>query len=161
MKAKFSIIKDSLFFKSLKLARANPSKIGLMALFDFLFLVSAFMLYRLTGFFAPNIPIPKALSPIFVFLALSLIYYLVVLFAYSFFKYCLLDCVKSLFGNTEFSFRRLGQFYSLNIVIAGIFFAVMMLLSLFLSSINQEYAPFVFIVLAVPYLLFLYAVINA
>ena len=61
---------------------------------------------------------------------------------------------------SEFSFRHLGKFYSLNIIIAGIFFAVMLTANFLLASIKQTYAPFVFIFLAIPYLLFFYIIIN-
>ena len=93
-------------------------------------------------------------------MVLSLIYYLIILFAYSFFKYSILDFIKSLFEKTEFSFKKLGQFYSLNIIIAGIFFAIMVAANFVLASIKQTYAPFVFILMAIPYLLFLYVIIN-
>ena len=68
--------------------------------------------------------------------------------------------VNSIFEKTEFSFKRLAQFYSLNIIIAGIFFAVMLIANFILTSIKQTYAPFVFIFMAIPFLLFLYVIIN-
>lgn len=154
------LIKDSLFFKSLRLAKSNPNKTGLIVLFDILFLVSAFGLQRLSQYFSQGIAIPTAFASAFTFIIFSLIYYLAILFAYSFFKYGILDFIKSMFGKTEFSFRRLGQFYLLNIAIAGIFLAVMMLLNFALASVKRDYAPFVFIFLAVPYSLFLYVILN-
>ena len=85
---------------------------------------------------------------------------MIVLFVYSFFKYCLLDFIKYLIEKTNFSLKRLGQFYSLNIIIAGIFFAIMLLLNIILANVKQDYQPYVFIVMAVPYSLFLYIIIN-
>lgn len=152
--------KESLFIKSLKLAKSNPKKTALMILFDVLFLVSVFALNTLTKYFAQSLVVPTTLSSAFVFIAFSLIYYLIGLFAYSFFKYSVLDSIKSLFEKAEFSFRRLAQFYSLNIVIAGIFFAIMLSANYLLAGIKPEYRPFVFIFLATPYLLFLYVVLN-
>ncbi|MBI2649958.1 hypothetical protein HYX04_01450 [Candidatus Woesearchaeota archaeon] len=152
--------RKSLFLKSFRLAKSNLNKTGLMVLFDALFLVSVFALYRISLFFAQSVAAPPTLSLAVMFMALSLSYYLIILFAYSFFKYSILDFIKSLFEKTEFSFNRLGQFYSLNIIIAGIFFAIMLAANYILASIKQAYAPFVFIFLAIPYLLFLYVIIN-
>lgn len=160
MKLKNTRKREFLFIKSLNLAKSNPNKAGLMILFDALFLVSAYALNKLGTYLALNIPVPQALASAFVFVVFSLIYYLIVLFVYSIFKYILLDYIKSLFERTEFSFKRLGQFYSLNIIIAGIFFAAMLLAGFLFASIKVQYVPFVFIFLAVPYLLFLYVTLN-
>ena len=153
-------VKESLFIKSFRLAKSNPNKTGYMILFDLLFLGSLYVLQFLSQYFAQSLAIAQSLASALVFIVYSLIYYLIALFFYSFFKYINLDFIKSLFENTEFSFKKLGQFYSLNILIAGIFFAAMILANLLLASTKVQYRPFVFIVLAVPYLLFLYAVIN-
>ena len=163
MKTKKIIFKESLFARSFKLAKSNPNKTGLMILFDVLFLISIFALNKLTQY-AAQILIGNAIAPILasaiLFIVFSLIYYLIVLFAYSFFKYSILDYINSLFGKTEFSFKRLAQFYSLNVIIAGIFFAIILLANFILASIKAQYRPFVFIFLAVPFLLFLYIIIN-
>ena len=161
IKAKIITIKETLFLKSINLAKSNQSKTGLMILFDILFLASFFGLQTLSQYFAKSVVLPTALSSAaFLLVSFSLVYYLLILLAYSFFKYFVLDFTKSLFGKSEFSFSRLGQFYSLNIIIAGIFFAVMFLFNIILASIKSNYAPFVFIVMATPYLLFLYVITN-
>ena len=154
------VIKELLFAKSLRLAKSSLNKTGLMILFDTLFLVSVFALNKLTQYFSQNLVIPTTFTSAVIFIIFSLIYYLIVLFVYSFFKYSILDFIKSLFSKSEFSFKRLGQFYSLNIIIAGIFFAIMVAANFVLASIKQTYAPFVFILMAIPYLLFLYVIIN-
>lgn len=148
------------FKKSFRLLKSNPDKTSLMVLFDALFLAAIFSLYRLANYFAQSLVIPKTALSAFVFIAFSLAYYLMILLAYSFFKYGILDFIKSLFEKTKFSFKRLGQFYSLNIMIAGIFFAIILFFNFVLSSIKQSYAPFVFIIIAIPYLLLLYVVVN-
>lgn len=153
-------MKQIRFFNSIKAAKSAPSRVGLMILFDALFLVFFFGLQTLFGYFSQFIFIPKNLAVIVMYIALSLIYFFIVLLIYSFFKYSMLGFVKSLFAKTPFSFDRLGQFYALNIIIAGIFFAIMIMLNFLLASIKQTYAPYVFIFLAVPYALFLYVIIN-
>lgn len=152
--------KEPLFAKSFRLAKSNPSKAGLMVLFDAMFLASFFGLQMLFKNFSQSISVFTVPASAFVFIIFTLVYYLIVLFVYSFFKYSLLDFIKSLFEKAEFSFKRLGQFYSLNIIIAGIFFAAMILANFLLASIKLQYRPFVFIFLATPYLLFLYVIIN-
>ncbi len=157
---KTNIIKDSLFARSFILLKSNPYKAGLMVLFDAMFLISAFGLNILGNYFAQSLAVPASWVSSAVFIVFSLAYYLIVLLAYSFFKYGILDFISSLSGKAGFSLKRLGQFYSLNIIIAGIFFAAMIAVNFILAGIRQSYAPFIFIFLAVPYLLFLYAVIN-
>ena len=105
------VIRESLFIKSFKLAKSNPNKVGLMILFDLLFLFSVYALYRISLFFAQSLVVPQTLLSVSIFIIFSLIYYLTILFAYSFFKYIILDYIKSLFEKTEISFKKLGQFY--------------------------------------------------
>ena len=153
-------IRQLLFFKSFSLAKSNTSKTGCIILFDLLFLASIYILQVLSQYAAQGIFLGQNLPSVYIFLALSLIYYLIAVFSYSFFKYIVLDYVKSLTEKTEFSFKRLGQFYVLNTIIAGIFFAIMILANFLLASIKLQYRPFVFIALAAPYLLFLYVITN-
>lgn len=152
--------KEPLFAKSFRLAKSNLNKAGLIVLFDAMFLASFFGLQILAENLLQSAPVFTPPASAVIFIAASLIYYLMVLFIYSFFKYSLLDFIKSLFEKTEFSFKRLGQFYALNIIIAGIFFAVIILANFLLASIKMQYRPFAFIFLAAPYLLFLYVIIN-
>lgn len=155
-----NIIKDSLFAKSFSLLKSNPNKAGMMVLFDAMFLVSVLALNILGNYLANGLAMPSAFASSVAFIVFSLAYYLIVLFAYSFFKYGVLNFIKSLSEKADFSLKRIGQFYSLNIIIAGIFFTAMLAANFILAGIRQAYAPFVFIFLAVPYLLFLYVIIN-
>ena len=158
---KTNFIFQSLFIKSIQLLKSNPSKTGLMILFDILFAVSAYSIFKLSSFYAESIVAGKSLAMIIVLLTLSLLYFLLIILAYAFFKYCVLDSIKSLFAKTDFSFKRFWEFYSLNIALVGIFAAVMLVFSVLLGSIKQDYAPFIFLVLAIPYSIFLYIVVNA
>ena len=168
MKIKKVMKEELLFIKSFKLAKSNLNKTGLIVLFDALFFISfVYILPILNLYINQNITPPETFSSNFILTAfiliimlLKLIYYLIILFVYSFFKYSILDFIKSLFSKTKFSFNRLGQFYVLNIIIAGIFFAIMLLLSFILENVKLSYRPFVFIFMAIPFLLFLYVVIN-
>ncbi|MBI2559173.1 hypothetical protein HYW20_07675 [Candidatus Woesearchaeota archaeon] len=159
------IKKEILFLKSFSLLKSNPSKAGLMVLFDILFFAIIFYILPISNaYISHNFITPDKFassSILIVFIVFSLIYYLAILFVYSFFKYCVLGFIRSLFDKTDFSFKRLGQFYSLNIIITGIFFAAMLLLSFILANAREIYRPFVFAVLAIPYMLFLYVMLNA
>lgn len=158
---KKTVIKESYFSKSIKLAKSSPNKIALMVLFDILFITSAFSLNKLLQFFSQSIFSTEPLWSMIIFVALSLLYYLLMLLVYSFFKYLILDYTKSLFEKSAFSFSRLGQFYGLNVAIAGIFFATMLLFNYILNYIQASYRPIIFIIVAVPYLLLLYVMLNA
>lgn len=160
MKNKKITAKENIFLKSFKLAKSSPNKLGYTVLFDILFFVTIYILQMLSQYAANNIAIGPAMPTFYIFLLLSAVYYLTIVFAYSFFKYIVLDYIKSLFEKAEFNFKRLGQFYSLNIVIAGIFFSIMILANFLLAGIKPQYRPYAFIALAIPYLLFLYVVLN-
>jgi len=136
---------ESLFAKSLSLAKSSPSKAGLMVLFDVLFLISALALNNLFRYAAGSMksPVPTP-SSVAVFIVSSLVYFLIILFVYSFFKYIILDFTKSLFEKTDFSFKKLGRFYLLNVIIAGIFFFIF-------ANIKGPYQIYFFVFLASPY----------
>lgn len=155
-----NLVKNSLLVGSLRLIKENPGKIGLMILFDALFLVFFFVLKRFFEYFAGQFPLPTTSGALYIFIIFTFIYYLLLLFAYSFFKYSLLSFVKSLFDKPRFSLDRLWDFYLLNVIIAGIFFGIMLALNLLLASVKQNYAPYLFILLAIPYALFLYVIVN-
>lgn len=164
MKSK-QITKGILFLKSFILLKSNPNKAGLMILFDALFFAIIFyILPILNAYISQSFITPEkfaAGSILAVYIVFSLIYYLVILFVYSFFKYCILGFIKSLFDGEDFSFKRLDKFYSLNIIIAGIFFAAMLFLGFIVANVKRDYQPFVFAALAIPCIFFLYVMLNA
>ena len=74
IKKKVTPIKESLFLKSFHLAKSNPNKVGLMILFDVLFLVSLYGLQTLFQYFAKTLALPQNITSAFVFISLSLIF---------------------------------------------------------------------------------------
>ena len=158
-----NIFHKSLFLGSFKLAKSNPGKFGMMVLFDALFLISVFMCKNFFKYSATYMSIqqtPNNIYSLITIIILSLIYYLSMLFVYSFFKYCLLDFIKSLFGPSKFSFEKLGHFYLLNIIIAGIFFAAAIIAGAVFFNIKESLQPYIFIVIASLYSLIFYIVVN-
>ena len=153
-----NIIKNSLFLKSLRLSKSNPSKIALMVVFDVSFLVSFFYVLPIFArYFVQSIFIAPTPAFALIFSIFSFAYNLLVLLGYSFLKYCVLDSVKSLFEKAEISFNRLGQFYLLNITL---FLPIFLGFSFVLSNIKEIYQSYVFIALGAPISLLLYAIAN-
>ena len=158
---KFSKIRESIFLKSFKLLKSSPDKAFLIILFDSLFLASfLYVMPTIAKYFAQSLVLPQTYLALYIIMLFQLMYYLIVLFIYSFFKYSVLDFIKSLFERTETSFKRLGQFYALNIVIAGMFFAIFLIFGFIIESVKEPYRPFILIFLATPYMLFLYVIMN-
>ncbi len=153
-----NLLKNSLFAKSFNLAKSSPGKIGLIVLFDVSFLASFYyILPFFLGYSAGSILWPQSGAFIYVYLISDFIYRLLQIFVYSFFKYSILDFIKSLFQKTEFSFRRLGQFYLLNIIlILPLFIAFNFLL----DNIKEAYRPYFFVITGIPIFLFLYVILN-
>ena len=153
-----NLIKNSLFTKSLNLAKSNPGKIGLMVLFDISFLASFYYIIPLLlGYTAGAFLWPQSGAFIYAYLLFDFIYRLLQIFVYSFFKYSVLDFIKSLFLKTEFSFRRLGQFYSLNLILI---FPLFIAFNFALGSVKEAYRPYFFIITGIPIFFFLYAILN-
>ena len=149
-----NIFKNSLFFSSFRLAKSNPGKLAMMILFDSLFLISFFIFQKSFGYFTRMLTLPQiqnSFYSVFVLIVYSLIYYMLILLVYSFFKYCLLDFIKSLFTPSKFSFKKLGNFFLLNLAIAGIFFAISAIAGAILINIKEAFQPYLFILLASPY----------
>lgn len=150
--------KDWLFLKSFRLAKANPGKIGLVILFDLLFFVSFLYVFPYFGnYLAKNLTISQTMSFAITILIFQMLYVLSILFVYSFFKYCVLDSIKSIFHKTEFSLGRLWKFYLLNLILI---LPPYLVFSFILSGIQEAYRPYVFIFLGLAISPFLYIVIN-
>ena len=150
--------KDWLFLKSFRFAKANPGKIGLMILFDLLFVASFFYVFpAFAKYLNQNLTISQTMTFAITLIVLDIVYKLLTLFAYSFFKYCVLDSVKSIFQKTEFSLKRLWKFCLLNIIL---FVPPYLVLGFILSGIKEAYRPYVFIFLGLAISPFLYIIIN-
>lgn len=153
-----NITKNSLFAKSFRLAKSSPAKIGLMVLFDIAFLACFYYILPLIfAYLAENILWLQAEAFVYAYFVLIAIYRMLQLFVYSFFKYSIMDFIRSLFQKTEFSFKRLGQFYLLNIILILPLFIIF---SFVLEGIKEAYRPYFFIVTGIPIFLFLYVILN-
>src|SRR3989344_5427747 len=157
MKLKLSF-KNLEFSESLRLAKSDVGKSGLMMLFDASFFASFYYIIPLLfGYIASKITPSQTQTFLFLVLLISIGYFLLMIFVYSFFKYSLLEIVRSLFQKKSFSFSRLWSFYLINlIIIAPTFF----IFNVILSGVQEPYRPYAFVLLGIPVSLLLYMVIN-
>lgn len=95
-------------------------------------------------------------------LFLVIIYYLIFLFLYSFFKHIVLFFVKSILDKKSLKllFDRIGKFYLLNIILFLTLFLVFFVLSLLAASVQEGIAPFVSLLILSLYSVFAYACVN-
>ncbi|HLC60694.1 MAG TPA: hypothetical protein VJJ52_04650 [Candidatus Nanoarchaeia archaeon] len=159
MKSK-SFVRDSVFLQSFRIVKSNLGISGMIILFDLMFLVSFLTMQKLFDYSAPAIISNINANPLLLFFVLSSLYYLILLFVYSIFKFSVIGFVKSLFFKSRPSFREFWKFYALNLAIALVFLAVMLVLDYVLANLKPDFAPYVFLVMAVPYALILYASVN-
>src|SRR3989344_9178374 len=155
-----SFVKDSLFLQSYGVVKSNLSTSGMIVLFDLMFLISFLTMQKLSAYSAPVIVPYVNVNPLLLLFVLSSIYYLIVLFVYSIFKFSVLGFIKSLFAKSRPSFTEFWKFYALNLSIAIVFLAVMLVFDYILANLKPDFAPYVFVVIAIPYSLILYASLN-
>ena len=154
-------IRDSYFAKIWKLMKDNPKNMINIVLFDFLFLVTAGIFYWLTGFLLSAAPKSVSGMVIVFYLILTLLYYLILILICSFFKYLILNSLKSLFGKTKVDFKNLKKFYLLNLLIFFVLFMAFWILNgVFLIGVKEEYAAYVFLIISVPLFLIAYVFVN-
>lgn len=152
--------RDSYFVKTLGLMKDNPKDMINIVLFDFLFLVTASIFYWLVGFLFVGSKTASAIM-ITAYLILTLLYYLILILICSFFKYLVLNSLKSLFNKTKINFKKLKKFYLLNLLIFAVaFMAFLALNGTFLIGVKEEYAAYAFLVISVPLFLIVYSFLN-
>ncbi len=159
-----SLFKGWMFSNSYNLAKSNLDKIGLMALFDASFIVSFFyLLPYLARYIGENYIFPIGLlgpsvQALSIFIMFTVSYYLIILFFYSFFKYCVMDTIRSVYKKSEFSFSRLGKFFLLNL---ALILPPYVLFSFTVGSIKESFRPYGFLAIGIPLLLYVYALLNS
>ncbi|MEK6942841.1 MAG: hypothetical protein AABX00_02155 [Nanoarchaeota archaeon] len=157
MKLKWSF-KNLEFFESLRIAKANIGKSGLMLLFDVSFFASFYYIIPLLfEYIASKITPSQTQTFLFLVLLMSVGYLLLMTLVYSFFKYSLLEIVKSLFQKKSFSFARLWNFCLMNIIII---LPTFLIFNAVLGGVKEAYRPYAFVLLGIPVSLLLYAAIN-
>jgi hypothetical protein len=156
-------LRKSKLTRTLKLFKNK--KILLIILFDILFLVSISAMGYLVNIFFPKDNILNYLqnrySIVFFALSFSILYLLLLIFIYSFFKYNILDLVRNLFKKTELSFKRLTQFYLLNIIIICSAIIIILILDFLLFLLlREQYIQWILFTLSIPIIILAYSTIN-
>ncbi len=141
------------------------SKMSLLyiLIIDIAFVIAAFYFRRFVELLAPSLS-PEALVANFTLalygLALIVVYYLLVLLLYSFAKFFILTLIKGMKSPDPVQFERFLPFYGLNVMLMGIFFAIMLSIAYIFAALKQPYEIAGFMFLVIPYLLMLFVVLN-
>ena len=153
--------RESHLAKTLGFVKNNPKNMLHIILFDILFLAAIGAFYKLTEFFFLKTPPEISVTTTILYLILTLMYYLTLILIYSFFKYSILNSIKSLFKKTKRGFSNLKKFYLLNLLIfVALFMAFLVLNGVFLIGVKEEYAAYVFLIINVPLFLIAYIFMN-
>jgi hypothetical protein len=142
-----------MFYTVLKLCKNNYKQLFPIFLFDLLFVIA---LYSTKIFFELLKP-----SSIFSVIIIQLIYLLLFIFIYSLFKYSILHFIANITGKNEFKFRRVVNFYYLNLILVIVSAAIFYIIELIYSFLirpesGQIIALFIFVI----YLVLLYVFVN-
>ncbi|MBW3011219.1 hypothetical protein KY326_03305 [Candidatus Woesearchaeota archaeon] len=143
----------TLFYTGVIKAKENPKLIGLILLFDLLFLFSAFLLQNLFNVFIPKsvVEIVQVFGAFIMVFAFG--YYLILLFLYSFFGYIILHFIKSLVKKEKFTFRYLGKYFLLNLFIFVLGLICMIAINLGLKAVRAEFLKIYTAVTLIPFLI--------
>lgn len=144
---------ESLFLKSLKLIKKKPKNILYIILFDLLFIGTVYSVSSLFRLIQPEL------------FSLALFYmllnFLIFAFIYSFFKYIVLDYVLSFVKKTEFSFKRIKDFFILNLLIFIILLLIMIFVNIIsIFTIKPQYLQQFLSVVSFIIFFFIYACLN-
>ncbi len=154
-------IRESHFAKTFGLMKDNPKNMLHIILFDILFLATMSVFYKLTEFFFLRTLPEISVTTTIIYLILTLMYYLALILIYSFFKYSILNSIKSLFKKTKGGFDNLKKFYLLNLLIfVVLFMAFLVLNGVFLIGVKEEYAAYALLIISVPLFLIAYIFMN-
>jgi hypothetical protein len=164
--------KHSLHAKTFYAIKSNPRLFFNTLIFDFLFLV---LLYYINTLVKSSLPTEESLIANIEFTVLfflfTIIYLLLLIFIYSFLKYCILDFVKMLVDlswkfrkiirEKKFELNRFFKFCFLNLIIfVSSFITFIILNAIYLFSVKQEYLKIIFLLTMIPLFLFIYAYLN-
>ncbi len=149
-------VKKGVFFNTLNTINNNKKSLFYIVVADAIFLAALFLLGQVFS----AISFSVAATQTYKLLFLAALYYLALLFIYSFFKYLVLHFIKSSLGKNKLEFNRLGKFYLLNIFVFLILFLVFFLLSLLAASIKQGIAPYISLLILLLFSVFAYAFVN-
>ena len=143
---------NSLFLKSILLIQKNKKTLFYIFLFDVLFLASLYGIQTLFRYVPP-------LGNFWFGILLSIAYFFILVFVYSFFKYIVLEYVV-LFAKDKRK-GKLKEFFILNLLIFAPLLFVMLLINIILVfSLKTNYLPLISSIISMVIAFFLYPFIN-
>jgi len=158
---------ESSFFKVFSIIKNNKQTYIYTIALDLLFLALILFIGKSLGSLIPKDPtqimaIFKTNTNLLLFVIIyPIIYYLFIIFIYSIVKLTTLNLIKPLFEKAKFTFKRLGKFYLLNLIVFLIFFfSALIILAVFALILRADFLKYVLVVLLIPFLFFLYSIIN-
>ena len=151
-----STIKKTNFAKTFNLLKKNLDNAFLIFIIDVWFVVAILLYISLVKY----ISVALQYYPTAILIMFTAVYYIFMLLIYSFFKYCVLHYLKSMFEKTKFSFNRLLGFFLLNAIMVVCLLAVFIGLNAFLLNIKAQYRTVAVILVMALFGLFSYAIVN-
>lgn len=158
---------ESYFLRVLGIIKRNFNVYFYTIILDFIFLALIFFVGKYFGSLIPSSPqelfnLFKSSTNLLLFVFLyPIAYYLFVLSVYSITKLIILNLIKSLYEENEFTLRRFGKFYLLNIMVFALFFfSALILLGILALIFKEDFLNYVVLILLAIFLFFLYSVIN-
>lgn len=145
---------------SIILISKNLRKAVLILLFDIIIWVTLIIANRLSASFAKFLTENASSSTLIALLALTLMYYGILILVYSFFKLAVLDSIKSMLKKSEFKIKRIWRFFLLNGILFLIFTILLFILGYALQSVNEQSIIIAFTTIVVPMGLLFYVLLN-
>ena len=159
--------KELLFTKTMNTIKKNKKQFFFILLLDIVMILAFTIINLIANFILPNngMSFAAGLSSFFSIILFSLtytlVYFLIVIAAYSFIKYCILDLIRSMSKKKKFNLYRLKAFAWLNIRIIGIPLIAFMIFAFIISqAIERQYASILLIILLLPVMFFYYPFLN-
>jgi len=158
---------ELLFTKTMRTIKKSKKQFFFILLFDIVMILAFIIINVIADFIFPNkgmdfvAGLSSIFSVIFFVLIYILIYLFIVIVAYSFVKYCILNLISSMSKKHKFSLNKLKEFIWLNIRITSIPLIAFMIIVFIISQvIEKKYASILVILLLIPIMFFYYPFMN-
>lgn len=154
----FGWVKKLEFVRAVVFSYDNAAKILMTVGIDMAFFLAALLSGKMAASYLDISPGPLMLTQA---VLLDLLYLLFLLSLYSFFKWCVLEVLKTGILKRGFSMERLGRFFLLNIAIFMVMLATSWIAAFILANAKEGFALPVLLVVVIPYLVLAYVFLNS
>ncbi|MBL7056380.1 hypothetical protein ISS07_05690 [Candidatus Woesearchaeota archaeon] len=149
-------IKKEVFSGTLTAVKENKKQFFYVFLLDVFFVLSLYVL----GIILSGVASKTLTKNPTIIIFLILLYYALIILVHSFFKYWILDLVKSAYTKTKINLNKVGGFYLLNLSLFGILFVISLVAGLFTAGLREAVSPFISLFVFAFFLLFSYLYWN-